>query len=102
RLIGGIRDTLSPPIQFATGAHPRMGEAGPGLWIPECLTPGCTTHIGMASERVARIRTVDVAFAFRCGIAVVELPIHETDMGFLCHSNVEDRSYLVPPGLTAA
>ena len=60
-----------------------MGEDGPVLWVPECLTPGCTAHIGMASERVARIRTVDVAFAFRCGIAVVELPIHEPDMGFL-------------------
>jgi len=88
-------------------ANPLSAHCGQGfvtlvLRVPKRLAPRCTARGRVIPARVACIGTVDVAFALRIGVAVMELPIHQAHMGILRDVCVKHSTYLVPSDVAAA
>jgi hypothetical protein len=70
--------------------------------VSKRLTPGSATNGSFIPVWVAGVGTICVRVVFGVGIAVMELPIHQADVGVLYHGRVENSSDLISPGHTAA
>ena len=94
-----IRKTPRTEVSVLGVCHLISGNNRSGgqlLWVFDRFTPGSAADIRFVPPRVGRVQAIDVAFAFRIRVAILEAPVQQRSrIRILGNGRVPNRPFAV-------